>query len=139
MRRLFSLLIVVLLVFRGLLGDAMAMGGMAAQAPLHGPQAAATAHHAEHLAPVAGAAHAAHAPAHAADGASGEGCAQPDGAACTHAHGASCAACGICHSAVSLTALALGAPGAAAGVRPEALSTRFVSALALQAVKPPIS
>lgn len=136
MHRLFSLFIVLLLVFRGLLGDAMAMGNVAAPP---GPAHSAGASH-----DMAGAGHAAHA-ASAAHGTHtqlpgpGEACAAQDAGGCEHAHGAACAACGICHSALSLGAFVLRVPEAVAGIRPAGLSPRFVSALALQAVKPPIS
>jgi hypothetical protein len=125
MRRIFPLFLVLLLVLRGLLGDAMAMGEMAA-APspswavaLHGhgadPQAS---HHTAQAAPAAHGDTASHAASHAGEG---------------------CAACGICHSAVSPAASLARAVEAAAGIRPAGLSACFVSALPLQAVKPPIS
>lgn len=140
MHRLFSLFIVLLLVFRGLLGDAMAMGNVA---PPAGPAHFAGASHemagAGHAAHAASDAHGAPAAAQAHDAALGEACTARSAGACEHAHGASCAACGICHSALSLSAFLVRVPDAAAGIRPAGLSPRFVSALPLQAVKPPIS
>ena len=141
MRRLFSLFIVLLLVLRGLLGDAMAMGEMVVApnpsfaAALHEHGADSKASH--HTVPAESAAHGA-AASHAASP-PGEGCAAQDSSACEHAHGVSCAACGICHSAVSPTASLARAAEAAAGIRATGLSARFASALPLQAVKPPIS
>lgn len=140
MRRLFSLFIVLLLVLRGLLGDAMAMGEMVAvpspssAVALHeqGANQGPSHHHTAQADP------AAHGLTHAHASPSGEGCAAQDSSACEHAHGASCAACGICHSAVSPTASLARAVEAAAGIRPAGLSPRFASALPLQAVKPPI-
>ncbi len=147
MRRLFPLFLILLLVLRGLLGDAMAMEDMPAQPSVsfavalngqgaepgmdHLPaQTPPTAHGAaEHLAD-----HHAH-----GDTASAGLCMAQDSSACEHADGASCAACGICHSAVSPTASLARAAEAAAGIRPAGLSPRFASALPLQAVKPPIS
>jgi hypothetical protein len=76
---------------------------------------------------------------HAESLAPAEACAAHDAAGCGHAHGAACTACGICHSALSPGAFLLRVPDAVAGIRPAGLSPRFVSALALQAVKPPIS
>lgn len=129
MRRFFSLFIVLLLVFRGLLGDAMAMGDAVMQpAPAAGHQMASAGHE-----------------GHGADASHAHGvgpqetCDMQASSGCDPAHGASCAACGICHSAVSLTGLSLRAAVAAAGVRPADTSPRFASALPLQAVKPPIS
>lgn len=131
MRRLFSLFIVLLLVLRGLLGAAMAMGEMAA-APSPSFVAAlqdqGESHHAS--------------PDQHAHGSSPDaGCTVPDCSPCEHAHGhgLSCAACGICHSTVSPTASLARTAEAAAGIRPAGLSPRFVSAWPLQAVKPPIS
>lgn len=140
MHRLFSLFIVLLLVFRGLLGDAMAMGNVAPPAaPAHSAGASHDMAGAGHAAHAASAAQGAPAAAHAHDAAPGEACAAQDAGGCEHAHGAACAACGICHSALSPGAFLLRAPDAVAGIRPAGLSPRFVSALALQAVKPPIS
>lgn len=133
MRRLFSLFIVLLLVLRGLLGDAMAMGEMVA---VPSPSLAAALH--EHGADQ-GESHHASPDQHAHGSSPGEDCTAQDSSACEHAHGLSCAACGICHSAVSPTASLARTAEAAAGIRPAGLSPRFVSALPLQAVKPPIS
>lgn len=136
MRRFFSLFIVLLLVFRGLMGDAMAMGDAAMQpahahAPAVGHDMAAAGH----------GGHGAHEPgaSHAHGGAPHEACDMQAGSACDPAHGASCAACGICHSAVSLSDLSLPGAAAAPGIRPAGMTPRFASALLLQAVKPPIS
>lgn len=143
MRRIFPLFIVLLLVLRGLLGDAMAMGEM-----MPSPSFAAALHEhgadqgpSHHTTQADSAAHGAMAadPQHAHASPPGAGCAAQGDSACEHAHGASCAACGICHSAVSPTASLARAVEAAAGIRPAGLSPRFASALPLQAVKPPIS
>lgn len=56
-----------------------------------------------------------------------------------HSHGAPCAACVICHSAVSPTALQVAAPVAPAHGQPVGAPARFASAQPLQASKPPIS
>jgi hypothetical protein len=134
MRRFFSLFIVLLLIFRGLLGDAMAMGDAVMQ-----PAQAPAADHA-----MAAAGHGGH-DAHESDASHAHGggprpaCDTQASSACDPAHGASCAACGICHSAVALSALSLAGAAAAPGIRPAGISPRFASALALQAVKPPIS
>lgn len=135
MRRLSSLLIVLLLVLRGLLGDAMAMGSLPALLGQDAGHAMAQAAPAGHK----GAAPHASPEQHAHGNPPGERCAAQDSSACEHAHGASCAACGICHSAVSPTASLSHAGEEAGGVRPAGLSPRFASALPLQAVKPPIS
>lgn len=137
MRRFFSLFIVLLLVFRGLLGDAMAMGEAVLQ-PAH----AAAAGHDRAAADHGGlGGHDAHEPgaSHAHGSAPQQACDMQVGSACDPAHGASCAACGICHSAVSLTDLSLPGAAAAPGIRPAGMNPRFASALLLQAVKPPIS
>lgn len=141
MRRFFSLFIVLLLVFRGLLGDAMAMG----EAVLQPAHAAAAGHDmagaGHHMVGTGHVGHDAHEPgaAHAHGSAPQQACDMQAGSACDPAHGASCAACGICHSAVSLTDVPLPGAAAAPGIRPAGMSPRFASALPLQAVKPPIS
>lgn len=126
MRRALSFFLVTLLLLRGLLGDAMAMGMTPGIAPV--AQAAAPAHaamehgghgaHADHIAP-----------AHCTP--------SPD---CSdHADHTGCTACGICHSAVSpLTAFAPPPAPSSGTLRPFG-GARFASALAAQAIKPPIS
>ncbi len=143
MRRLLSLFIVLLLVLRGLLGDAMAMGEMVPSPAFAAAQLAHGADQGAHHTAQASAAHGAtdsyaDSEQHAHGSSPGQGCAAQDSSACD-AHGASCAACGICHSAVSPTASLARAVEAAAGIQPAGLCARFVSALPLQAVKPPIS
>ena len=120
MRRVLSLALVMLLLMRGLPGDAMALG----QAPVQPtPQMAQMAHAMD--------ADAHHAAAMAQD-------------CCDHssdnhvAHQGGCSACGICHSALAIPAWTV-APGAHAQHSPQPPpGTRFASALAAQAIKPPI-
>ena len=144
MRRGLSFVLMLLLVLRGLLGDAMAMGA----APV--PLSAEPAHHhapTDSNAP----AHAlmGHETVHAIDQASGHGehgmheatvadaCAP--GADCSHEHGSGCSACGICHSALSHTHLPVPPQARApSALRPHG-GTRFASAPAALAIKPPIS
>lgn len=146
---------VFLLVLRGLLGDAMAMGAapvagasavQATEAHHHAPQLAhaladaladtALQEHA-HSAHPAHSAHAAHsdpAPAQAAS------CTDSKASGCGgHEHGSSCPLCGICHSAL-FTPAGIGARGLSSctSLRPQG-SERFASAALFQATKPPIS
>jgi hypothetical protein len=167
MRRPLSIVLVLLLVLRGLLGDAMAMGAApvmsalapaAASAPALAP-ASALHHHAPEIAREVAleimqspdspeqhhATHAAdHGPDHASHAEHSAGCAPqaggPAGGSCgEHEHGPSCTLCGICHSAL-FTPGQIGSDGAApsAALRPQG-SARFASAAKLQAIKPPIS
>ena len=167
MRRPLSIVLVLLLVLRGLLGDAMAMGAApvmsalapaAASAPALAP-ASALYHHAPEIAREVAleitqlpdspeqhhAAHAAdHGPDHASHAEHSAACAPqaggPAGGSCgEHEHGPSCTLCGICHSAL-FTPGQIGSDGAApsAALRPQG-SARFASAAKLQAIKPPIS
>lgn len=167
MRRMLSFFLVVLLALRGLAGDAMAMGtlpAMGAALQVTAATAPADDAHAAHS-PTADSAHAAptssspagpatdadllalhhHSPAphdapsasapaaeHCATEASAPGCGD-------HSHGAPCAACVICHSAVSPTALQVAAPVAPAHGQPVGAPAHFASAQPLQASKPPIS
>ncbi|MFT3811900.1 MAG: hypothetical protein QM740_00845 [Acidovorax sp.] len=126
MRRALSFFLVTLLLLRGLLGDAMAMGMAApvaqAAAPVHTAMEHGAhgnhGHHAEHAAP-----------AHCTP--------EPDGGG--HADHTGCTACGICHSAVTpLEAFAPPLAPLPAALRPFG-GARFASALAAQAIKPPIS
>lgn len=143
MRRPLSIVLVLLLVLRGLLGDAMAMGA----APVMGVPAPAVAsasdsalhHHAPEIAQSPGSheRHPAHAE-HSADCSSQAG-GLAGGSCGEHEHGPSCTLCGICHSAL-FTPGQIGSDGAApsAALRPQG-SVRFASAAKLQAIKPPIS
>ncbi|ATH14798.1 hypothetical protein CHL79_21395 [Delftia acidovorans] len=151
MRRPLSIVLVLLLVLRGLLGDAMAMGA----APVMGVPAPAVAsasdsalhHHAPEIAqsPDSHERHPAHAteqPSHTshAEHSAASQAGGPAGGSCgEHEHGPSCTLCGICHSAL-FTPGQIGSDGAApsAALRPQG-STRFASAAKLQAIKPPIS
>ena len=159
MRRALSAFLVLMLVLRGLLGDAMAMGLMAgghataqtaapqakvAQAANDMPADQATPHHAHP-------AHHAQAPAVSLATATVQAepaahCASPagaahhapagDGDASGHTH---CSACGICHSPLGAAASA-GLPSAApVHAAPLAHATAFASAALAQVAKPPIS
>ena len=169
MRRMLSFFLVVLLALRGLAGDAMAMGtlpAMGASAAAvhhsmpgmdHGSSSAslsspissaaqadspgtAHGHHAAHaegdtVAPPGGAD--LHATLTAADR-----CAAPGAqsvSSCEHSHGAPCAACVVCHSAVSPMSLPLAANDTPPHAQPVGGAARFASAQPLQASKPPIS
>lgn len=154
MRRVLSLLMVVLLVLRGLLGDAMAMGTMPTTQTYDAPVAASASPHGQHHAmehgiaetpPATVHAHSAHASPHAAHAplqavAQTDACAAPDrSAACDgHAQGAHCTACGICHSAFTHASLMSTLGDIAAPAPAVATTAQFASAQPLQASKPPI-
>ena len=120
MRRIASLALVFLLVLRGLLGDAMAMGlaPMPADAHATAPQA----HEGRAM--------------HCADGAAS---ADTAGHHEQHDQHPACTACGICHSAVSVPGSVPALPLAAGGALHPHGGARFASAAAAQAIKPPIS
>lgn len=160
MRRPLSIVMVFLLVLRGLLGDAMAMGAAPASGapPVHAGEAH---HHAPELAHAMaevladgvsqGHPHSAHSPTIHAAQATQTAHSDPallQAASCTdssasgcggHEHGSSCPLCGICHSAL-FTPAGIGARGLSpcTALRPQG-SERFASAALLQASKPPIS
>ncbi|WP_157667463.1 hypothetical protein [Comamonas serinivorans] len=136
MRRLVSLALVCLLVLRGLLGDAMAMGGVATMDTPVVPTAgsASLASHAGHgPASLHGADTPTVAPdatAHCASEAPHDG----DGAGHTH-----CTLCAVCHSPLAQPhTLVLGLPMAADRHALQRTS-RFVSAALPPITKPPIS
>lgn len=162
MRRMLSFFLVMLLVLRGLAGDAMAMGTLPTM-PMVAVAHASLVDGAGHRTVADGAAHAGHhaAPAWAAEplsldhhGQAGDHRAGAQSGSCAaagadvdalsphcgdHRHGAPCAACVICHSALSLV---MQLPAMAEGsthAQPLGPTARFASALPLQASKPPIS
>lgn len=120
MRRVLSLALVMLLLMRGLLGDAMALGQTPVQPT---PQMAQMAH-------------AMDADAHHAVAMAQDCC---DHASDSHmAHQGGCGACGVCHSTLAVSPW-MAVPGTGAQHSPQAPpGTRFTSALAAQAIKPPI-
>ena len=143
MRRLFSLLLMLLLVLRGLVGTAMAAGMVPAdslaQPVQQSVQQQAHSVHQAHASDALAAATQApdqgttHTPC--ADPASG-----PCGDAATHAHSPLCSACEICHSMLLVTpqwGSNLPHP-VASEVQPGA-TARFTSASAALAIKPPIA
>ncbi len=146
MRSCLSILLVLTLVLRGLLGDAMAMGIVAPVAPTSTHAA-----HTVHSGNMAGE-HTQHDGSHSAlldaettnqqaqQGAPAH-CAATDSAHCSDsaAHGANCSACGICHSAVGLPAIAALAQAPSAPQQLADGATRFASTLPASIIKPPIS
>lgn len=140
MRRGLSFVVVMLLVLRGLLGDAMAMGMAPVtlpSAPLqhHTPMAAERGTHTHHQGHAGATEHgpvitvAAACPADEAASAHD----------CGHASGPTCSACGICHSALFSQDLVAQALPPQPGVLQPLGSTRFASAPAALDIKPPIS
>lgn len=132
MRACLSLLLILMLALRGLMGDAMAMGMVAPVMP-----AAMAEHHASSLVD-----HADMGTSHTS--ADSSHCSTGDDPAChgehdPAQHGASCSACGICHSAVDLYNDAGFAALASPSLARASGSALFASALLNQASKPPIS
>lgn len=132
MRACLSLLLMLMLALRGLMGDAMAMGLVAPVIP-----AAVAEHHASSMADHADmdTDHVMASSSHGGSGSQVSDHSQHDPAQ----HGASCSACGICHSAVDLFNGAGFAALAAPSLARASGSAPFASALLAQASKPPIS
>jgi hypothetical protein len=134
MRACLSLLLMLMLALRGLMGDAMAMGMVAPVMPI-----AMAAHHASSMAD-----HVMEASSHGGSGSPVAHHSDPSNPS-DHSqhdpaqHGASCSACGICHSAVDLFNGAGFAALAAPSLARASGSALFASALLAQASKPPIS
>lgn len=136
MRRSLSLILVMLLVLRGLLGDAMAMGtapvaslgapahhftSVAAERPMTTPHQDHVGAN-EHVTVIVSTA--------------GEASSAPD---CGHTSGPTCSACGICHSALFIPyPLVQSLSHQPCALHPLS-STPFASAPAALAIKPPIS
>ena len=147
MRPILSCLLILTLVLRGLLGDAMAMGIVAPAMPAH-TSTATDAHQHSHAVSL-------HEHAMAMDAAMQHGtqhymaathampshCAPADTAHCgdSAAHGAGCSACGICHSAVGLVDLAALPALDLTAQHGAAIASHFASALPALVAKPPIS
>lgn len=147
MRRIFSLLLMLLLVLRGLMGMAMAAGMVPVLLPTDGPPQSGQQ-------PVQQQAHSVH-QAHASDALADATqapdqstahtpCADPASSPCgdpaTHAHSPLCSACEICHSALLVApwwSNSLLHP-VASKVQPGATAL-FASAAAALAIKPPIA
>lgn len=138
MRACLSLLLMLMLALRGLMGDAMAMGMVAPVMP-----AAMAEHHASSMAD-----HTDMAPDHVMAASSHCDTGQQAGQhsdPSDHSqhdpaqHGSSCSACGICHSAVDLFNGAGFAALPAPSLARASGSAPFASALLAQASKPPIS
>ena len=146
MRPILSCLLILTLVLRGLLGDAMAMGMVAPAMPAH-TSAANDAHQHSHAASPHEHAMAMHtAMQHGAQHdtsthAMPSHCAPADTAHCgdSAAHGAGCSACGICHSAVGLVGLAALPALDLTAQHGAAIASHFASALPALVAKPPIS
>lgn len=140
MRRGLSFMLVMLLVLRGLLGDAMAMDMVPVTAP--------TAQLHQHASMTAERGINSHDQDHAGGNehgsviASASACLADETAStseCGHASGPTCSACGICHSALfTPDPLALPLPAQPCAL-PFLCSMHFASAAAAQAIKPPIS
>lgn len=123
MRRALSFVLIMLLVLRGLLGDAMAMGVAPVAPAPELVQLASAAGHGEH------GAHASQATAHDCCDAAGDQ--QP-------AHQA-CSTCEVCHSALAIAAwVSAGTDMPRAAPRPPHKAP-FASAAIAQATKPPIA
>ena len=145
MRRLFSLLLMLLLVLRGLVGTAMAAGMVPADSLAQPVQQSVQQQaHSVHQAHAPDALAAAAAPQTLDQGNTHTSCADPASGPCgdaaTHAHSPLCSACEICHSVLLVPPLwgsNLPRP-VASEVQPGA-TARFASAAAALAIKPPIA
>lgn len=133
MRRPLSLILVLLLLLRGLLGNAMAMGA----APV-GPDA-----HAHIAAASDCAGHASSQAHHAAHGDEGRPATASHchdaGSSSPAEHQGSCAACGICHSALAAPVGPAPLPHAPPTRVRADRDLRFTNAPAARAFKPPIA
>lgn len=140
MHRIVSMALVFLLVLRGLLGDAMAMGVIPVGA-VPAAEHSASAQHASH-AEQSDLQHGLHAAVDASTERA-EHC-KSDAASLKHCgntqhHTPSCSACDICNSSLHAPAEQVLATESAPQSLQAAPNSRFVSAQSAQVVKPPIS
>lgn len=137
MRRSLSFVLVLLLVLRGLLGDAMAMG----MVPATLPTAMTHQHSVMAAEPGMASHHQEHASTSEHGSATASVCAVNEAGVIDCGHGSehTCSACGICHSALfTSAALAQQFTLASAALHPMGFAP-FASAAAALAIKPPIS
>lgn len=144
MRRAVAVILGLLLVLRGLAGDAMALDmavGMAPAAPVqhtatHGMAGGMHGHHDHH-------GHEDHEGLHgdrASASPQAHCCDTSDGGGAAHAdHQTGCTACGACHCAFSAPAWAPALHERQGGALQPHHGARFASATAAQAIKPPIA
>lgn len=142
MRRAMFVCLIFIVLLRGMLGTAMAMGNATSTlgaTPQHcmtsGPASATAMHDHQAHAAQPDSSHAQHtAAAHCHDAEAN----QPPCNSGMHAHGASCAACDICHSAMLAPVIAADAMQLPPSQPPPGHSAIFASVLPAQLSKPPI-
>lgn len=147
LRRLAFLLVTLLLIARGLLGAAAAMGltvdagalppaaAVSGQSALYALTLPEGAHHDSRTDHGDHASVAQASPAQHCGGKADTGhCAEPQG----HSAGA-CAACGLCHPASLAPSPGLASPAAAPAAPPAERSARFASAHRTRTIRPPIA
>lgn len=147
MRRILSLLLMLLLVLRGLVGTAMAAGMVPVLLPADGPPQPVV----QSVQQKAHSAHQAHAPDALAAASQAPDqdtthtqCADPASSSCgdsaTHAHSSLCSACEICHSVLQVPpSWGSNLPRPVASEVQPGATARFTSASAALAIKPPIA
>ena len=150
MRRFLSLFMMLLLALRGLAGDVMAMESPAAHSPAHmvaavTQQMADMDHsmaHGSHMGMNMDMSHDEHAamtmhhgPGH---GSASVQCGAADASDCG-SHGGHCTTCGLCHSAMGQSSIAIFAGSAPASSQAPYRVDRFASIAPSAQIKPPIS
>ena len=139
MRRFLSLFMMMLLALRGLAGDVMAMESPAAHSPA-AMVASAAAMHMSH--DMAGSDlntyhehgnHSSHAAAEVPQ------CSAADTSGCASHDGNHCTTCGLCHSAMGQSSIAIFAGSAPASSQVPHKADRFASIAPAAQIKPPIS
>ena len=142
MRRFLSLFMMLLLALRGLAGDAMAMESPAAHSPAAMVESTVAMHmshdmdgddsNAHHV-------HADHSNHAAAEAPQCSAAADNDTSGCGSHDGNHCTTCGLCHSAMGQSSIAIFAASAPTSSQAPFEADRFASIAPAAQIKPPIS
>lgn len=139
MRRFLSLFMMLLLALRGLAGDVMAMESPAAHSPAAMVASTAAMHMSHNM--VDSDSHAHHEHADHGNHAAVEApqCSATDTSGCGSHDGNHCTTCGLCHSAMGQSPLAIFAGPTPASSQAPFEADRFASIAPAAQIKPPIS
>jgi hypothetical protein len=139
MRRFLSLFMMMLLALRGLAGDVMAMESPAAHNPVAMVASAAAMHLSHDMADSDSHAHHEHVEHNKHAAADAPQCSAADTSGCGSHDGSHCTTCGLCHSAMGQSSIAVFAGLAPVSSQAPRRADRFASIAPAAQIKPPIS
>lgn len=139
MRRFLSLFMMLLLALRGLAGDVMAMESPAAHSPAAMVASTAAMHMPHDMADSDSHAHPEHSEHSNHTVVEAPQCNATDSSGCGSHDGNHCTTCGLCHSAMGQSSIAIFAGSAPASNQAPHGADRFASIAPAAQIKPPIS